>query len=55
MINYDNLWVIMQTDNMMKVELRKASNMSSSTFTKLSRNEKVSLDVLMCLCEPLNC
>lgn len=55
MINYDNLWVMMKTNDMTKTDLRKASNMSSSTFAKLSKNEEVSLDVLIRLCQVFNC
>lgn len=55
MINYNNLWKIMKLRNFSKTELRKATNMSTSTFAKLSKNEIVSLDILIRLCEVLQC
>ena len=55
MVNYNNLWVVMKRKKMSKTELRKAAKLSTSTFAKLSKNEMVSLDVLVRLCCVLNC
>ena len=55
MITYKNLWNVMTQKNLTKTELRKRANLSSSTFAKLSRNEMVSLDVLVRLCAVLEC
>lgn len=55
MISYDSLWKIMKTKEMTKMELRKAANLSTSTFAKLGKNEIVSLDVLVRICKVLHC
>lgn len=55
MITYKNLWEVMRKRNLTKTELRKKASLSSSTFAKLSRNEMVSLDVLVRLCKVLDC
>ena len=40
---------------MKKKELREMIDVSSSTMAKLSKNETVSLDVLMKICKVLQC
>lgn len=55
MITYKNLWNVMKSKNLTKTELRKNAKLSSSTFAKLSRDEMVSLDVLVRLCIVLEC
>lgn len=40
---------------MNKTELRDQVHMSSSTMAKLSKNQEVTLDVLMRICETLDC
>ena len=55
MVNYNSLWNVMKARNLTKTELRIAANMSTSTFAKLSKDELVSLDVLMRLCNVLHC
>ncbi len=55
MICYDKLWLMMKQANKSKTELRKAAGLSTSTFAKLTRNEMVSLDVLVRLCGVFHC
>lgn len=55
MITYKNLWNLMKLRNLTKTELRKKARLSSSTFAKLSKDEMVSLDVLVRLCKVLEC
>ena len=45
----------MKDNNLTKTELRLKAKVSSSTFAKLSKNEMVSLDVLVRLCLVLGC
>lgn len=40
---------------MSKPQLRKKANISPSTFTKLNKNELVSMDVLVRICRVLDC
>jgi DNA-binding Xre family transcriptional regulator len=41
--------------SMKKMELLKATGMSPNTLTKLSKNELVSLEVLVRICRVLDC
>lgn len=54
-ISYNKLWKLLVDKNMSKVELRDLIGMGPNTLAKLSKNEKVSLDVLERICEKLNC
>jgi DNA-binding Xre family transcriptional regulator len=40
---------------MTRQDLRRAAGMSSSTIAKVARNENVNTDVLLKICEVLNC
>lgn len=55
MIKFDCLWKLMKEKNMSKTQLRTAVRLSTSTFVKLTKNEMVSLDVLVRLCRVLEC
>jgi DNA-binding Xre family transcriptional regulator len=55
MICYDNLWLLMKKNKMTKTQLRLAAGLSTSTFAKLTKNEIVSLDVLIRVCEVFKC
>ena len=54
-ISYNRLWKLLIDKNMNKSELRDRVHMSSSTLAKLSKNQEVTMDVLMRICEELNC
>lgn len=54
-ISYKNLWSIVQKNKMNRQDLAKAAKISANTVTKLGRNEKVSLDVLMRICKVFHC
>lgn len=54
-ISYKKLWKLIIDKDMTNVEVRKATNISPATFTKLKKNELVSLDVLLKLCKYLDC
>lgn len=54
-ISYNRLWKLLIDKNMNKTELRDQVHMSSSTMAKLSKNQEVTLDVLMRICETLDC
>lgn len=55
MVNYNNLWNIMNEKNITKTQLRLDAKLSSSTFAKLSKNQNVALDVLVRICKVLDC
>ena len=54
-INYKRLWKLLIDKGMTKTELRKQTDIASSTLSKMGRNEYVSLDVLVRICYVLNC
>ena len=54
-ISYDGLWKILIDKKLNKTDLIKLINMGSATLAKLSKNEPVSLIVLMKICNVLNC
>lgn len=53
--SYNKLWKLLIDKNMNKVALRDAISITPSTLSKLSKNEKVSMDVLERICKELNC
>lgn len=55
MIDYKKLWILLIEKSITKPQLRKAAEISPSTFTKLNKNELVSMDVLVRICNVLNC
>jgi len=53
--SYNKLWKLLIDKNMNKVALRDAIGITPSTLSKLSKNEKVSMDVLERICKELGC
>lgn len=54
-ISYNGLWKILIDKNLQRKDLREMLKISLSTFAKMGRGEAVSMDVLMRLCEYLDC
>lgn len=54
-ISYKPLWRLLIERDMTKVDLRKKTKIAPSTFTKMSNNEQVSLDILARICLELGC
>lgn len=54
-ISYNKLWKILVDKKMSKADLRRATEMASNTMTSLRRDKKVSLDILLRICEVLDC
>lgn len=54
-VSYKKLWKLLIDKDMRKVDLRKATGMSSFTLAKMSHGEDVSMDVLKRICEVLQC
>ena len=54
-INYKPLWKLLIDKDMTKTDLRKQTDIASSTLAKMNRNEFVSLDVLVRICCVLDC
>lgn len=54
-VSYKKLWKLIIDKDMTNVEVRKAAGISPATFTKLKKNETVSLDILLRICKLLDC
>ena len=54
-ISYNKLWKVLVDKKMSKADLRRATEMASNTMTSLRRDKKVSLDILLRICEVLDC
>lgn len=54
-ISYKKLWVMLAEREMSKAELRWQAGLSPATFTKLRRNQSVSMEVLLKIAENLDC
>lgn len=54
-VSYKKLWKLIIDQDKTNVAVRKAAGISPATFTKLKKNEIVSLDVLIKLCMILDC
>lgn len=54
-VSYKKLWVMCAEREMSKAELRKRAGLSSATFTKLRKNQKVTLGVMLKIAEVMQC
>jgi DNA-binding Xre family transcriptional regulator len=54
-IRYNKLWKLLVDRKMSKADLRKAVGMAPNTLTKMRRDEPVSLEILIRICECLSC
>ena len=54
-ISYNKLWKLLIDKNMTKTELRLKADIATSTLAKLSKDEQVSMDVLLKICSTLDC
>lgn len=55
MISYNKLWKLLIDLNMNKSDLRKLVGMSSGSLAKLGKNEPVSMDIILRICQKLSC
>ena len=54
-ISYDGLWQLLVAKKLSKTELCNLAGISSRTMAKLSKNESVTTDTLLRICETLGC
>lgn len=54
-VSYNKLWKVLIDKGMTKTELRLKADMSTSTLAKMSKNEVVSMDIVLRICDVLNC
>ena len=54
-VSYKKLWVMCAEREISKAELRKQAGLSSATFTKLRKNQEVTLGVILKIAEVMKC
>ena len=54
-ISYNKLWKLLIDRGMKKTDLKNATGISSSTISKMGKNEPVSMDSMLKVCKALNC
>lgn len=54
-MSYNRLWKLLIDKNMKKSDLRKIAGVSSSSLAKLSKGENVTTDVILKICDVLDC
>lgn len=55
MVTYQRLWETLKKKNIRKHDLMEIADISSTTLTKLNKNEIVALTVLVKICKALEC
>ena len=54
-VSYNKLWKLFIDKGMTKTDLRIRTDMSTSTLAKMSKNEVVSMDIMLRICDVLEC
>lgn len=54
-MSYKKLWKLLIDKDMKKTDLRKKAGISSSSLAKIGKNENITTDVLLRICEALEC
>lgn len=54
-VSYNKLWKLLIDKGMTKTDLRIKTDMSTSTLAKMSENEVVSMDIMLRICDVLEC
>lgn len=55
MVSYQKLWETLKKKNIRKHDLMEIAGISSTTLTKLNKNEIVALTILIKICKALDC
>lgn len=53
--NYKKLWKLLIDREMKKKELAEKAGISSTSIAKMGRNENITMDVIVKICEALQC
>ena len=54
-ISYNKLWKLLIDKDMKRKDLQEAAGLSSASMAKLGRGDNITTDVLLKICETLNC
>ena len=54
-ISYNKLWKMLIDKNMKKSDLKEQRGISSASLAKLGKGDNMTTDVLLRICEAMNC
>ncbi len=54
-ISYNKLWKMLIDKEMTKMELKDTAGISAASIAKLGKSANITTDVLLKICETLNC
>ena len=54
-ISYNKLWKMLIDKNMKKSDLRNKAGISSASIAKLGKGDNITTDVLIKICEAMDC
>ncbi len=54
-VSYNKLWKLLVDKKMSKADLRRTAEIAPNTLTKMRKDEPVSIDVLLRICDTLDC
>ena len=54
-ISYNKLWKMLIDKEMQKRDLQELAGISSASIAKLGKGENITTDILLKICEALNC
>ena len=54
-ISYNKLWKMLIDKNMKKSDLREKAGISSASVAKLGKGDNITTDVLLRICEAMDC
>ncbi|MCI8377151.1 MAG: helix-turn-helix transcriptional regulator [Lachnospiraceae bacterium] len=54
-VSYKKLWKLLIDKDMKRKDLREATGISTASMAKLSKNENLTTDVLLRICDALKC
>ena len=54
-ISYNKLWKLLIDKEMTKMELKEAAGISAASIAQLGKGANITTDVLIKICETLNC
>jgi DNA-binding Xre family transcriptional regulator len=54
-VSYNKLWKLLIDKKMIKKDLRLATGVSTAVMAKLGKGENVTTDILLRICDVLNC
>ena len=54
-VNYSKLWIMLIQKNISKPQFRSLAKLSPATFTKLNKNQTASMEVMVRICQALQC